>query len=88
MKYGSTLLRAAGLVLRRPGLAFVLLRLAWRMRVRGWYRRPPFLPVPPAEYLAWRQHTAFGDEQHSPERQDLERYAEWVRWMRPPKTRS
>lgn len=87
MKYGSTLLRAAGLILSRPDLAFVLFRMAWRFRVKDWYRRPPFLPAPSAEYLAWRMHTAFGKEEHLPERQELERYVEWVRWMRPPRSR-
>ena len=87
MKYGSTLLRVAGLALRRPGLAVVLLRLAWRFRIRDWYRRPPFLPVPSAEYLGWRMHTAFGQEEYRPEPHELERYIEWVRWMRPPNSR-
>jgi hypothetical protein len=88
MKYGFTLLRAAGLALRRPGLAWVLLRLAWRLRTRDWYRRPPFLPLPSAEYLAWRTHTAFGEGEHEAESKELERYIEWVRWMRPPKPRA
>lgn len=65
----------------------MLIRLAWRFRVRGWYRKPPFLPVPSAQYLDWRMHTAFAQDEDRPERRELERYIEWVRWMRPPKSR-
>ena len=62
----------------RPGLAADLLRVAWRVRARGWYRRPPFLPLPPAEYVRWRMHTAYGDEDAVPPAEDVERYARWV----------
>lgn len=54
-----------------------MLRAAWRFRARGWYRRPPFLPVPPADYIAWRLHTAYGDEGALPPAADLGRYLEW-----------
>ena len=62
----------------RPGLAADLLRVAWRFRARGWYRRPPFLPLPPPEYVRWRMHTAYGDEDVVPPAEDVERYARWV----------
>jgi hypothetical protein len=75
------------LVARRPWLGFVLLRLAWRSRARDWYRRPPFLPVPPARWLAWRMHTAFGDEDHVLDARELEHYVDWVRWMHPRRPR-
>jgi hypothetical protein len=77
----SWLRLALGLALRaavRPGLAADLLRVAWRFRARGWWRRPPFLPVPPAEYVRWRMYTAYGDEGAVPARADVERYARWV----------
>lgn len=64
--------------LRRPRLAADLLRVAWRFRARGWYRRPPFLPLPAPEYVAWRMHTAYGDHHAIPPAEDLERYARWV----------
>jgi hypothetical protein len=72
---------ALGLALRaavRPGLAADLLRVAWRFRARGWWRRPPFLPIPPAEYVRWRMYTAYGDEGAIPPAADVERYARWV----------
>jgi hypothetical protein len=62
----------------RPGLAADLLRVAWRFRARDWYRRPPFLPLPPSEYVRWRMHTAYGDEAAIPPAADVERYARWV----------
>jgi hypothetical protein len=62
----------------RPALAADLLRVAWRFRTRGWWRRPPFLPLPPAEYVRWRMHTAYGDEDAVPPAADVERYARWV----------
>lgn len=71
--------RLFGTLARRPYLAGLLLRSAWRFRRRGWLSRPPFLPLPPPEYLDWRMHTAYGDESaHVPPR-ELERYLRWMR---------
>ncbi len=64
--------------LRRPGLAIDLLRVAWRFRARGWYRRFPFLPFPPRDYVRWRMHTAYGDHDAVPSADDVERYARWA----------
>ena len=64
--------------LRRPALAVDLLRVAWRFRSRGWYRRFPFLPVPERDYVRWRMHTAYGDHDAVPTAAEIERYARWV----------
>lgn len=64
---------------RNPRIACDLLSLLWAMRMRGWYRTPPFLPLPPAEYLRWRMVTAFGDEASLPSVSDVVRYARWRR---------
>jgi hypothetical protein len=72
----SLTLTARALV--RPTLAVDLLRVAWRFRSRGWYRRPPFLPIPPTEYVRWRMHTAYGDSDAVPPAEDVIRYARWV----------
>src|SRR5690625_7344393 len=78
----------AGLIarlLRRPGTAILLLRAGWKFRARGWWRRPPFLPLPPPEYIEWRLHTAYGEGERGPDPAELERYLRWVLWMnRPP----
>jgi hypothetical protein len=62
----------------RPALAIDLLRLAWRLRRRAWYRRPPFLPLPSADYVRWRMYTAYGSERAVPPARDVERYARWA----------
>lgn len=64
--------------LRRPALAADLLRVAWRFRARGWYRRFPFLPLPARDYVRWRMHTAYGDHDAVPSAAEIERYARWV----------
>jgi hypothetical protein len=82
MRYAATLARMAALALRRPGLVPALLGAAWRFRRRDWYRSPPFLPLPPSDYIAWRLHTAYGDEDALPEARELDRYLRWSRRMR------
>ena len=64
--------------LREPTLAVDLLRVAWRFRARGWYRRFPFLPLPSRPYVRWRMHTAYGDYDAIPPVEDVIRYARWV----------
>jgi len=63
----------------RPRVAVDLLALAWAMRARDWYRTPPFLPLPPRDYLRWRMFTAFGDEDALPTAREVVRYARWRR---------
>jgi hypothetical protein len=65
--------------LANPRLAVDLLRLAWSFRARDWYRRPPFLPLPPREYVRWRMFTAYGDERAVPPLEDVIRFARWRR---------
>lgn len=75
MFYAKLVLRAVV----NPRLALDLLRLAWSFRARGWYRRPPFLPLPPREYLRWRMFTAYGDEAAVPPVDDVVNFARWRR---------
>ena len=65
--------------LARPRLAVDLVRLAWSFRARDWWRRPPFLPVPPREYLRWRMFTAYGDDDAIPPVDDVANFARWRR---------
>ena len=62
-----------------PRLALDLLSLTWAFRARGWYRRAPFLPIPPREYVHWRMYTAYGDEEAVPPLGDVLRFARWRR---------
>ena len=70
-------LAVRGLV--NPRLALDLVRLAWSFRARAWYRRPPFLPLPPRDYVEWRMFTAYGDEHAVPPLEDVVRFARWRR---------
>ena len=62
----------------RPKLLYYIAATAWRFRRRGWYRRPPFLPLPSNEYVAWRMYTAYGREDAEPSIEEAERYFRWA----------
>lgn len=79
LRYGRTVLRLAALTLRHPLLGGALLHAAWRFRARRWWASPPFLPLPPRNYLAWRMETAFGSADALPDAAALERYLRWTR---------
>ena len=64
--------------LRDPATGVALLRVGWRFRRRGWWRRPPFLPLPDRTYLRWRMHTAYGEHDTMPPAEDVIRYARWA----------
>lgn len=78
MRYGSIIRRFAGIALRHPRLIPPLLAAAWRFRRRRWYAQPPFLPVPPAEYVEWRMQTAYGSSDVVPPADHLRRYLQWT----------
>ena len=59
-----------------------MIGLAWAFRGRAWYRRFPFLPLPPASYTAWRMDTAYGDPNAVPPQDELERFVVWAARMR------
>jgi len=70
------------MALRRPRMIPNLVRAAWAFRARSWYKRPPFLPLPPRSYLRWRMETAYGDPEAAPPIDELERYLLWTARMR------
>ena len=49
-------------VLPHPGLWWVALAALWRLSRRGWWRRPPFLPVPGDAYWRFRLVTVNGGD--------------------------
>lgn len=77
--WSALCLRLAVRALASPRLAVDLTRLVWSFRARDWYRRVPFLPLPPREYIRWRMFTAYGDEQAVPPLEDVIRFARWRR---------
>ena len=75
-------LKFVRLALRRPSLLPALLGAAWAFRRRGWYRRPPFLPLPSTAYLRWRMDTAYGDPDAVPPPDEAGRFLRWAARMR------
>jgi hypothetical protein len=53
-------------VAARPWLWRSAFRQVARLAPKGWWRQRPFLPVPPAAYLGFREVTAYGGEQGEP----------------------
>jgi hypothetical protein len=50
------------------------------MAPNRWWRRPPFLPVPAADYLAFRLQTMYGGPgDGSPAPADVVRWLEWAK---------
>lgn len=72
---------AALAVLRRPRLWPTAVVQVLRLAGRGWWRRPPFLPVPDRGYLRFRLETMYGDPHHPPEPGDVVTYLRWCRTL-------
>lgn len=78
--YANLMLRLALRLGPHPIRAARAVRAGWRFRARDWLRHPPFLPLPPREYLEWRLFTAYGSDR-APDAREVERYLRWVRRM-------
>ena len=77
------MIRVAFAVLGRPSLWTTALRQARRTSPPGWWRRPPFLPVPSGDYLRFRLVTQYGETERSPDPADVLDYLAWCRdWDR------
>jgi hypothetical protein len=66
-------------VLGRPSLWRTALRQWRRTTPPGWWRRRPFLPVPPGEYLHFRLVTQYGDPDRRIVAGDVLNYLAWCR---------
>jgi hypothetical protein len=66
-------------VLARPRLWPTALRQWRRLAPAGWWRRWPFLPVPPREYVRFRLITQYGEDGHAPTPEDVVNYLTWCR---------
>lgn len=73
------MIRALPAVVRRPGLWATAIRQARRTAPPGWWRRPPFLPLPSGEYLRFRLLTQYGDARARPSGRDVVSYLEWCK---------
>jgi hypothetical protein len=72
-------IRAVLAVAARPSLWGIAVVQVVRLARRGWWRRPPFLPVPDREYLRFRLETQYGDPGHRIEPDDIVAYLRWCR---------
>lgn len=66
-------------LLARPVLWPTALRQIARLAPPGWWRVRPFLPVPSAEYMAFRAQTMYGDANRLPDAHDVVTYLAWCR---------
>ena len=71
--------RVAAAVITKPSLWPTALRQWRRTTPPGWWRRRPFLPVPPRPYLRFRLVTQYGDSGRAVEAADVLNYLAWCR---------
>jgi hypothetical protein len=80
--------RAFVAVLAHPVLWRTAIRQVLVLAAPGWWRRPPFLPLPDPAYLRFRLQTAYGDPDRPPEPADVITYLHWCRaWPEVARTR-
>jgi hypothetical protein len=80
LRWALTAVRA---VLAHPTLWSTGIRQVRILARPGWWRRPPFLPVPDPSYLRFRLETAYGGAgDHPPEPADVVAYLRWLRHER------
>jgi hypothetical protein len=72
-------LRAVGAVIRRPSLWATAVATAFRLARPGWWRRPPFVPVPDPAYLHFRLETMYGSTLERADPADLVAFLRWCR---------
>jgi hypothetical protein len=72
-------LRIGVAVVRAPSLWRTGLRQWRRATPSGWWRRPPFLPVPPADYVQFRLVTQYGNVDHPVAATDVVNYLAWCK---------
>ena len=61
---------------------------AIRFAPDGWWRRPPFVPLPPVDLVRLRSETMYGDPAREPSPADVVVWLEWCRAQdRPSKSR-
>lgn len=76
-------LKVVAAVATRPHLWSTAVIQLFRLSPTGWWRRPPFLPVPPADYTEFRLVTQYGGS-HRGSRPDATAHdvVEYLRWCR------
>ena len=89
MAESATILRPSvvGAVIVRPTLWVTAVRQLARLAPTGWWKRAPFVPVPPRNYMEFRLVTQYGGEhgalQADIRAQDVVDYLQWCKqWNR------
>lgn len=76
------MLAVAKVALRNPALMPVALRVGRTMAPERWWARPPFLPLPAADYWHFRMVTVLGhDGAGALSAAQIEGYLRWCREM-------
>jgi hypothetical protein len=66
----------------RPWLWATAVGAVFAFARRGWWRIPPFLPLPDPDVVAWRVTTAYGQSDMTLVEGDLVSYLQWRRRVR------
>jgi len=69
-------------IFRHPSLVVPGVGAAVRFAPSGWWRKPPFLPVPDERYWQFRMETAYGDRRAQPSERDLVDALRWSHRVR------
>ncbi len=74
----------ASALVRRPDLWATALRAGLSLAPTGWWRRPPFLPLPDGRWLRFRLATAYGgDGRFGPDSPfDVDDLITWLEWRK------
>ncbi|HEV3187653.1 MAG TPA: hypothetical protein VGZ04_06350 [Acidimicrobiales bacterium] len=62
---------------RRPKLVPLVVRAAWRLRAKYWWRRAPYLPLPDEHYWNFRMMTATGSTEGHVSAREIVDAARW-----------
>jgi hypothetical protein len=65
-----------------PSLWLTALRQYRVALPRRWWRRRPYLPIPPGDYVRFRLQTQYGSAKHRIEAPDVLNYLSWCKLHR------
>ena len=78
----ATAVRCAAAVAKRPSLWATAIHQVRVTAPTGWFRRPPFLPLPTGDYLQFRLITQYGRADHRIDTADVVNYLAWCKRQR------
>ena len=72
-------IQVAGLLASRPGLWVTAFRQSFRLAKSGWWKEPPFFPIPANEFIEFRSKTQYGTLEMEIEASDA---LAWLIWTK------